>query len=61
MPIGPRHPGDPAATGVTLAAEAAVLEARLRMLQEAADAVDARIEALTERLDALRRAAPARD
>ncbi|MFJ8107677.1 hypothetical protein [Streptomyces sp. NPDC096132] len=47
---------DPAAAGVSLAAEAALLEARLRLLQEAIDTVDARIRATSE---ALRRLRPA--
>jgi hypothetical protein len=40
---------DPAA-GVLLAAEAAVLEARVRLLREALAGVDARIAAVTEEL-----------
>ncbi|MGW2934475.1 hypothetical protein ACWGQ5_22725 [Streptomyces sp. NPDC055722] len=46
-----KHP-DPAAASASLAAEAALLEARMRMIQEAIDTVDARIEAIG---DALRR------
>ncbi|MEV0227267.1 hypothetical protein [Streptomyces sp. NPDC050704] len=52
-----QHP-DPATASVSLAAEAALLEARLRMLQEALDTVDARIEAVSETLRQLRRATP---
>ncbi|MEE1665158.1 hypothetical protein RCR19_06460 [Streptomyces sp. WAC07094] len=41
---------DPAATGVSLAAEAALLEGRLRMLPEAIDTVDARIATISDAL-----------
>lgn len=53
-PRDPEEP-DPVAAGVTLAAEAAVLEARLRVLREALGAVDARIEAVSDALRRLRR------
>ncbi|MFS4091035.1 hypothetical protein [Streptomyces sp. AF1A] len=43
---------DPAGTGVSLAAEAALLEARLRMLRAEIGRVDARIEADSEALRA---------
>ncbi|MGP4084871.1 hypothetical protein [Streptomyces sp. KR55] len=49
MPRDDQHP-DPAAASVSLAAEAALLEARLRMLHEALDAVDARIAAVSDTL-----------
>ncbi len=45
----PREP-ELAAAGVSLATEAALLEARARMLQEALDTVDARIGELSETL-----------
>jgi hypothetical protein len=45
---------DPAATGVSLAAEAALLEGRLRMLREAIDTVDARIATISDALRQLR-------
>ncbi|MEU1593602.1 hypothetical protein ABZ468_12295 [Streptomyces sp. NPDC005708] len=47
-----KHP-DPAAASASLAAEAALLEARLRMIQEAIDTVDARIEAVGDALGRL--------
>jgi hypothetical protein len=51
---------DPRAASVHLAAEAAVLEARMRILQEALDDVGARIQQSLERLHRLReRALPA--
>ncbi|MET7861413.1 hypothetical protein ABZS81_30280 [Streptomyces sp. NPDC005318] len=50
MPQDRDHHSDPAAASVSLAAEAALLEARLRMLQEALGTVDARIEAVSEEL-----------
>ncbi|MFC8420387.1 hypothetical protein ACFUN7_05755 [Streptomyces sp. NPDC057236] len=53
-PRDPEEP-DPVAAGVTLAAEAAVLEARLCVLREALGAVDARIEAVSDALRRLRR------
>ncbi|MFD5721714.1 hypothetical protein [Streptomyces sp. NPDC127036] len=59
-PLDPDQPCDPAAASVALAAEAAVFEARSRMLQEAIDAVDARIKAASDTLDRLRKAASAR-
>nr|WSX75415.1 hypothetical protein OH826_16830 [Streptomyces sp. NBC_00899] len=49
MPFHPDQPFEPA-VGVVLAAEAALLEARLRMLREALDSIDARIDAVTEEL-----------
>ncbi|WP_159011879.1 hypothetical protein [Streptomyces sp. NRRL F-5123] len=54
MPLHPDQRFDPA-TGVVLAAEAALLEARLRMLREALGSVDARIAAVTEALRRLDR------
>ncbi|MGY4923637.1 hypothetical protein [Streptomyces sp. 900105755] len=45
---------DPRATGVFLTAEAALLEARIRILQEAIDEVSTRIERSTKRLRRLR-------
>ncbi|WP_437090582.1 hypothetical protein [Streptomyces sp. enrichment culture] len=51
---------DPAAACVSLAAEAALLEARLRMLHEALDVVDARITAVSDALRQLRRSAAVR-
>lgn len=59
-PLDPDQPCDPAAASVALAAEAAVFEARSRMLQEAIDAVDARIKAASDTLNRLRSAASAR-
>ncbi|WBB62479.1 hypothetical protein O7599_08085 [Streptomyces sp. WMMC500] len=55
MPRDTDEPFDHAATGVRLAAEAALLEARAGLLAEAIDAVDARIEALSLALSRLRR------
>ncbi len=49
-----RH-SDLTAASVSLATEAALLEARLRMLREAIDAVDARIEAVSDALRLLHR------
>jgi hypothetical protein len=49
MLFHPDQPFEPA-VGVVLAAEAALLEARLRMLREALDSIDARIDAVTEEL-----------
>lgn len=49
MPLHPDQPYETAA-GAVLAAEAALLEARLRMLREALDSVDARIATVTEEL-----------
>jgi hypothetical protein len=54
MPPDSDNYSDPAAW-VSLATEAALLEARLRMLREALDTVDARIEAVSETLRQLRR------
>ncbi|WP_328891000.1 hypothetical protein [Streptomyces sp. NBC_00316] len=56
MPRDLHHDSGPAA-GVSLAAEAALLEARLRMLREELDTVDARIEAVSDALRQLRRSA----
>lgn len=47
---------DPAAASVSLATEAALLEARLHILQEAIDTVDARINEASDALRLLRRA-----
>ncbi|MCX4461913.1 hypothetical protein OG585_01925 [Streptomyces sp. NBC_01340] len=52
----PDKHSDPVAASVSLATEAALLEARLRMLQEEIDTVDARIEAVSESLRLLGRA-----
>ena len=49
---------DPPAAGVFLTAEAALLEARLRILQEALDDVGTRIERSAERLRRLREQSP---
>ncbi|MGW0084334.1 hypothetical protein [Streptomyces sp. NPDC003393] len=49
-----RH-ADPSATTASLAAEAALLEGRVRLLREAINAVDARIEAVSETLRQLQR------
>lgn len=55
----PRHDhgehSDPAAANVSLATEAALLEARLHILQEAFDTVDARIKEAFDALRLLRR------
>ncbi|MFD8692860.1 hypothetical protein [Streptomyces sp. NPDC059651] len=51
------HDSDPAVAAVALAAETALLEARLGMLVEALDRVDARILAVTEALERLTRPA----
>ncbi|MFE0453675.1 hypothetical protein ACFW2D_20725 [Streptomyces sp. NPDC058914] len=59
MPSEPDKRPDPAAASVSLAAEAAVLESRLRLLQEAIDTVDARIEAVSDALRLLRHASAA--
>jgi hypothetical protein len=56
MPPDADKHSDPAADSVPLAAEAALLEARLVLLQEAIAAVDARIEAVSDTLRLLRRA-----
>jgi hypothetical protein len=55
MPRDPDKYSDHAADGVSLAAEAALLEARLRLLQEAIDTVDARINAVSDTLRLLHR------
>lgn len=57
MPRNPDPGSDHAAIGATLAAEAALLEAHERVLREAIDAVDARIEAVSAALRHLRRSA----
>ncbi|MCX4706395.1 hypothetical protein [Streptomyces sp. NBC_01373] len=57
MPRDSDQHSDPAAASVSLAAEAALLEARVRMLQEALETVDARIEAVSETLRQLHRPA----
>ncbi|MFG3092882.1 hypothetical protein ACGGAI_35280 [Streptomyces antibioticus] len=59
-PLDPDQPCDPAAAAVALAAEAAVFEARSRMLHEAIDALDTRIKAMSETLNRLRSASAAR-
>ncbi|MFF7716239.1 hypothetical protein [Streptomyces sp. NPDC007988] len=56
MSRDPDQPPDPAASVVLLATEAALLEARLGMLREALDTVDARIEAVSDTLRRLRHA-----
>ncbi|WP_264349546.1 hypothetical protein [Streptomyces milbemycinicus] len=56
MPRDAHQHSDPAAACVSLAAEAALLEARLQMLQEAIDTVDTRIKSVS---DALRHTRPA--
>ncbi|MFJ4624417.1 hypothetical protein [Streptomyces sp. NPDC088812] len=53
------EPFDTAAAGVTLAAEAAVLEARAHLLREAIDTVDARMRETSEKLCRLRLSCPA--
>lgn len=50
MPRGTDRQADPAAATASLAAEAALLEGRLRLLREAIDTVDARIDAVSEAL-----------
>ncbi|MEU6707823.1 hypothetical protein [Streptomyces wuyuanensis] len=55
----PDQPPDPAASAVLLATEAALLEGRLRLLREALDTVDARMEAVSDTLRRLRHAASA--
>ncbi|WP_406440325.1 hypothetical protein OHB14_15925 [Streptomyces sp. NBC_01613] len=50
MPPDSDEHSDPFAAGVSLAAEAALLEARLRLLQEEIGTVDARIEAVSDAL-----------
>ncbi|NUR00870.1 MAG: hypothetical protein HOY79_31390 [Streptomyces sp.] len=54
MPLHPDQRFDPAAC-VVLAAEATLLEARLRILQQALGGVDARIAAVTQELRRLDR------
>ncbi|MFF8778751.1 hypothetical protein ACF07W_15960 [Streptomyces sp. NPDC015140] len=50
----PAEPPDTAAVGVSLAAQAALLETRARMLREALNAVDAQIRETSARLVRLR-------
>jgi hypothetical protein len=57
MPRNPDPGSDYAAIGATLAAEAALLEAHERLLQEALDTVDARIDAVSATVRHLRRSA----
>ncbi|MFF5344024.1 hypothetical protein ACFY4H_25485 [Streptomyces althioticus] len=52
---------DPAGASVSLAAEAALLEARLGMLSDALHEVDARIKVVKDNLHKLRHSAPAAD
>ncbi|WP_406103236.1 hypothetical protein OG698_13220 [Streptomyces sp. NBC_01003] len=59
MPPDPEEHSDPAFTSASLAAEAALLEARLRMLQEEIDQTDAGIETLSHTLRLLHRDASA--
>lgn len=54
MPPVPDQHSDPAAVSVFLAAEAALLEARMRALHEALVTVDARIEAVSGALRRMR-------
>jgi hypothetical protein len=54
MPRSTDRQTDPAAAIASLATEAALLEARLRLLREAIDTVDARIDAVSETLRKLR-------
>ncbi|MBX7554593.1 hypothetical protein ABZX95_50425 [Streptomyces sp. NPDC004232] len=58
MPPEPEEHSYPAVTAVSLAAEAALLEARVRMLQEEIDETDARVKALSGTLRLLRGGAP---
>jgi hypothetical protein len=55
-----RH-ADPVAATASLAAEAALLEGRLRQLREAIHTVDARIESISETLRKLRHTASGTD
>ncbi|MFD0057325.1 hypothetical protein ACFVHR_26795 [Streptomyces sp. NPDC127168] len=50
----PAEPPDTAAVGVSLTAQAALLETRARMLREALNAVDAQIRETSARLGRLR-------
>jgi len=59
MPQDPDQHSTPAAASVSLAAEATLLEGRLRLLQEAIDTVDTRIKAVSDTLRLLRRASSA--
>lgn len=55
MPRDRDEHSDPATASVSTAAAAALLEARLRMLQEAFDTVDARMKTVSDTLRLLRR------
>lgn len=61
MPQEPDQHSDPTAASVSLAAEATLLECRLRLLQEEIDTVDARIKAVSDALRLLRRTSSASD
>jgi hypothetical protein len=61
LPRGSDRHVDPAAATASLAAEAALLEERLRGLREALNSVDARIESTCAALRQLRHAASAPD
>ncbi|MEU9336576.1 hypothetical protein AB0D49_25980 [Streptomyces sp. NPDC048290] len=50
MPPSTDRQTDPVAVSASLAAEAALLEGRLSLLREAIEAVDARIDAVSEAL-----------
>ncbi|WP_037868983.1 hypothetical protein [Streptomyces sp. NRRL S-813] len=50
MPRSTDRQADPATATASLVAEAALLEGRLRLLREAINTVDARIEAVSETL-----------
>ncbi|MEU0228460.1 hypothetical protein ABZ177_29500 [Streptomyces sp. NPDC006284] len=50
MPADPGQTPDPAVVSVSLAAESALLEARISMLQEAIHLIDTRMAAISERL-----------
>ncbi|GHA54551.1 MULTISPECIES: hypothetical protein [Streptomyces] len=56
MPRSTDRQADPAAATASLAAEAALLEGRLRLLREAIDTVDARIDVVSEALRQLQHA-----
>ncbi|MFG2359750.1 hypothetical protein [Streptomyces sp. NPDC048521] len=58
MPRSTDQQSDPAAATASLVAEAALLEGRLRLLREAIDTVDARIDAVSETLRKLQRSVP---
>jgi hypothetical protein len=61
MPQGTDQQADARAAAASLAAEAALLEGRLRMLREAIAAVDVRIESVSESLRQLRTGASGTD